>query len=81
VVFVLLTPQTRIMPQGAGLADLDPRQMVEVTGTINWRTDSMLRPTLLTIGAAATTPPCEVLPAAGEPTCANEHPTPTPSYG
>ncbi|HXT35743.1 MAG TPA: alkaline phosphatase family protein [Chloroflexota bacterium] len=79
VVFVLLTPQTRVVaPKGERLADLDPRQMVAVAGTINWRTDSMLRPTLLTIGAAATTPPCEILPASGERACADETPTPAP---
>jgi len=79
VVFVLLTPQTRVMlPKGEKLAELDSRQMVSVTGTINWRTHTLLRPTLLSVGAEAITPPCDVLPAAGERTCADATPTPTP---
>jgi phospholipase C len=79
VVIVLLTPQTHVMlPNGVGLAELDPGQMVTATGTINWRTHTLVRPTSLTIGATVPTPSCETLPAAGERTCPEPQPTATP---
>ena len=77
VVFVLLTLQTRLLlPPGEKLAELDAGQMVTVTGTMNWRTPTVLLPTSLSAGAAEAPTPCDVLPAAGERTCPGTRPTP-----
>ncbi|HWE64601.1 MAG TPA: hypothetical protein VHB98_23035, partial [Chloroflexota bacterium] len=73
VILVLLTPSTRVrLPSGLGLADLEPGPSVQVTGTLNWRTDTLLRPTSLVVGVVIALPPCTILPAAGEQDCAGK---------
>jgi phospholipase C len=73
VVLVLLTPSTHIMlPHGQALSDLAAGQMAQVTGTLNWRTHSLLRPTSLMVGSAVSRPPCTTLAATGDQDCAPE---------
>lgn len=57
VVAVLLLPSTRIaLPHGEALGDLAQGQPVQATGTLNWRTHTLLRPTLVVVGAGAPSP-------------------------
>jgi hypothetical protein len=50
VVVVLLLPSTRLkLPPGQAFAGLKPWLSVQVTGTLNWRTHALLRPTSLVV--------------------------------
>ncbi len=70
VVLVLLTPRTRVLlSHGQGLEDLEPGQLVKATGTLNWRTHTLLRPTSITVLTAAPTSSCDTLSVAGERPC------------
>ena len=81
VVYVLLTPLTRvIVPRGDQLMDLDPGQEIQATGTLNWRTHSLLLPTSVTVAAAAPAPACDTLPVTGERDCPPV-PAPSPTSG
>jgi phospholipase C len=79
VVLVLLTPQTQIvLPDSEHLTDLDPGQQIQVSGTLNWRTHSLLRPTKVMVEGKRPAPACDTLPEAGENGCPNRAlPTPT----
>jgi hypothetical protein len=71
VVVVLLLDSTRVvLPHGQTLTDLQDGQPVQVTGTVNWRTHSVLRPVSFVVQQANSTTPCTSLPATGGRTCA-----------
>jgi len=77
VVLVLLAPSTRVtLPLGQALTDLDRGQAVRVTGTLNWRTHSIVGPTNLVVQASSPEPPCTTLPVSGGHGC-----LPTPTAG
>jgi phospholipase C len=70
VVVVLLIPTTRLtLPRGQALADLESGQLVQVMGTLNWRTHTLLRPTSLTVQSTTVRPSCTTLPVAGRQNC------------
>ncbi len=79
VVLVLLTSQTQVvLPSGERLIDIDPGQEIQVTGTLNWRTHTLLRPTKVIVEGKPPTPTCDTLPDAGENGCPNRAaPSPT----
>jgi len=73
VVIVLLLPGTRlVLPRGQTLGDLETGQTVQVTGTLNWRTHSVLRPTSVVVGAAPRAQQCTTLSVSGDQDCAGE---------
>jgi hypothetical protein len=75
VVLVLLTPSTRLaLPRGQGLVDLGPGQAVQATGTLNWRTHSLLRPTSLTVQGIVPVRSCTTLPVSGKEPCTGKPP-------
>jgi phospholipase C len=70
IVLVLLTQSTRItLPHGEGLSGLAPGQAVKATGTLNWRTHTLVRPTIFAVQATAPAPSCTTLPVSGRTTC------------
>jgi phospholipase C len=67
VVLVLLTPATRIiLPVGETLSDLDPGTAMTVSGTLNWRTHTLIRPSAVVARVTARKPSCSTLPVVGE---------------
>jgi len=81
VVLVLLSAQSRLnLPRGQGLADLVPGQRLQATGTLNWRSHTLLLPSVVTVSGAARAPSCDTLPSTGSRGCApvpSRSPTPT----
>jgi hypothetical protein len=76
VVLALLTPNTQLMlPAGQGLEDLDTGQRVQVAGTLNWRTHTLLLPSTVAVQSASGRPSCTTLPVVGRQNCIS---TPTP---
>ena len=71
IVVALLTARTRVtMPGHQGLEDIDPGQLLWVSGTLSWRTHTLLRPTQLVVRATpAVRPACHALPVAGDQDC------------
>lgn len=73
VLLVLLLPSTRLsLPHGQAFADLESEQAVQVTGTLNWRTHLLLRPTSFVVGAAPRAQQCTTLSVTGDQDCAGE---------
>lgn len=71
VVIVLVLPSTRVsLPHGQTFAGLQPGQAVHVSGTLNWRTHILLRPSSFVVGAAPRTQQCTMLSVTGDEECA-----------
>ena len=73
IVLALLTPSTQLMlPSGQGLADLTANQVVQVTGTLNWRTHTVVLPTRLAVVRMSVRPSCTTLPVVGRQSCTSQ---------
>ena len=71
VVLALLTPHTIVTaPGGRTLESIEPGQLVEVTGTLNWRAHTILLPSRVVARPAREAPPCTTLPVSGDNDCA-----------